>query len=54
MLVPFEQNHMIRTIQNIELFLTKKKKKKKMVSHFGQIVDAILEDVSVTEKRRLP
>ena len=43
MLVKFEQNRMVWTIQNFELF------DKKMVNHFWQSVDAILEDVSVTE-----
>ena len=43
MLVKFEQNRMVRTIQNFELF------DKKMVNHFWQSVDAILEDVYVTE-----
>ena len=41
----FEQNRMVRTKQNFKLF-----DKKKMVNHFCQSVDAILEDVSVTEK----
>ena len=39
----FEQNRMVRTIQNNVLF------DKKMVSNFWQSVDAILEDVSATE-----
>ena len=43
MLVKFEQNRMVRTIQKFELF------DKKMINHFWQIDDAILEDVSVTE-----
>ena len=43
MLVKFEQNRIVRTIQNFEQFV------KKMVNHFWQSVDAILEDVSVTE-----
>ena len=43
MLVTFEQNRMVRTIQNFVLF------DKKMVNNFWQSVDAILEDVSVTE-----
>ena len=43
MLVEFEQNHMVRTIQNFEPFW------QKMVYHFWQSIDAILEDVSVTE-----
>ena len=44
MLVKFEQNRMVQTIQNFELF-----DKKKMVNHFWQSIDAILEDVSMTE-----
>ena len=44
MLEKFEQNHMVRTIQNFELF-----DKKKMVNHFKQSIDAILEDVPVIE-----
>ena len=44
MLVKFEQNHMVQTIQSIELF------DKKIVNHFWQSVDAILEDVSVIEQ----
>ena len=40
----FKQSCMVRTIQNLMLF-----DKKKMVNYFGQSVDAILEDVSVTE-----
>ena len=43
MLVKFEQNRMVQTIQNFELF------DKEMVNHFRQSIDAILEDVSVTE-----
>ena len=42
MLVKFEQNSTVRTIKNLS-FLTK------MVNHFWQSVDAILEDVPVTE-----
>ena len=42
MLVKFEQNRMVRTIQNFVLF------DKKLVNDFWQSVDAILEDVSVT------
>ena len=38
-----EQNRMIQTIQNFELF------DKKKVNHFWQRVDAILEDVSTSE-----
>ena len=52
MLVEFEQNRMVLTIRNFELFGKKKKKKKKktrMVDPFWQSVDAILEDVPVTE-----
>ena len=45
MLVEFEQNCMVQTIQNCELF----DKKKKMVNHFWQSVDAIFKDVSVIE-----
>ena len=43
MLVKFEENRMVRTIQNFELF-------DKMVNHFLQIVYAILDDIPVTEK----
>ena len=43
MLVKFEQNCVVVTTQNFELF------DKKMVNHFWQSVDAILEDVSGTE-----
>ena len=43
MLVKFKQNSMVRTIQIFELF------DEKMVNHFWQSVDAILENVSVTE-----
>ena len=42
-LVKFEQNRMVRTEQNFLSFLTKN------VNHFWQSVDAILEDVFVTE-----
>ena len=42
MLVKFEQNHMVRTTQNVELLT-------KMVNHFWQSVDVILKDVSVAE-----
>ena len=42
MLVKFKQNHMVRTIQNFELF------DKKWLTIFD-IFDAILKDVSVTE-----
>ena len=43
MLVKFEQNLLVRTIQFFVLFW------QKMVNHFWQNVDAILEDVTVTE-----
>ena len=44
MLVKFENKKLYGlSIQNFELF-------DKMVKHFWQSVDAILEDVSVTEK----
>ena len=43
MLGKFEQNRMVRTTQNFELFWHK------MVNHFWQSVDAILEVVSVTK-----
>ena len=43
MLVEFEQNRMVRTIYNFYLF------DQKMVNHFLQSVDAILEDASVTQ-----
>ena len=43
MLVQFEQNRMVRTVQNFELF------DKKWLTIFWQCVDAILKDVSVTE-----
>ena len=42
MLVKFEQNRIVQTIQILS-FLTK------MVNHFWQSVDVILEDVSATE-----
>ena len=45
MLVKFEQIRMVRTIQNAVIF----DKKKKWLIDFWQSVDAILEDVSVTE-----
>ena len=44
MLVEFEENRMVRTIQHYELF------DKNMVNHFLQSVDAIFDDVLVTEK----
>ena len=43
MLVKFEQNRMVGTTQNFELF------DKKMVNHFWQSADAILKDASVTK-----
>ena len=43
MLVKFEQNRMVRTVEDTELF------DKKMVHNFWQRVDAIFKDVSVTE-----
>ena len=43
MLEKFEQNRMVRTIQNFALF------DKKIINNLWQSVDAILEDVSVTE-----
>ena len=43
MLVKAEWNRMVQILQNFELF------DKKMVNHFWQSVDAILEDVSVTK-----
>ena len=51
MLLKFEQNRMVQTTQNFELF-----DKKSLFffffffNHFWQRVDAILEDVSVAEK----
>ena len=45
MLVEFEQNCMVHTTQNLELF----DKKLLFLNYFWQCVDAILEDVSVTE-----
>ena len=42
-LVKFEQNRMVRTIQNFELF------RKEIVNHIWQSVDAILKDVAVTK-----
>ena len=39
-MVKFEQNCMVHITQNFELF------DKKMVNHFKQTVDAILEDIS--------
>ena len=46
MLVKFEQNHMVQTTQNFELF---DKKKMGFYNQFWQRVDTILEDVSVAE-----
>ena len=43
MLVKFELNRMVRTIQNFVLF------DKKVVNNFNNVVNAILEDVSVIE-----
>ena len=43
MVVKFEQNRMVRTKSNFDLF------EKKKVNHIWQSVDAILEDVSVAE-----
>ena len=43
MLVKFEQNRMVWTVQKFVLFW------QKIVNHFWQSFDAILEDVSVTE-----
>ena len=43
MLVKFEQNRMVRSVQNFELF------DKKWLTIFDKGVDAILEDVPVTE-----
>ena len=43
MLVKFEQNRIVRTIQNLSFFWQKR------VNHFWQGVDAILKDVYVTE-----
>ena len=46
MLVKFEQNRMVQTTRNCELF---DKKPGFFYNHFWQRVDAILEDVSVAE-----
>ena len=43
MLVKFEQNRMVSNYKNFKLF------DKKWLTIFGQSVDAIFEDVSVTE-----
>ena len=40
MQVKFEQNRMVQTIQNFELFDKKKKKKTCFLHHFWQSVDA--------------
>ena len=45
MLVKFEQNRMVETTRNFELF----DKKPVFLYHFKERVDAILEDVSVDE-----
>ena len=44
MLVKFEQNRMVWTVQNFVLF-----DKKNMVNKFWPSIGAILEDVSMTE-----
>ena len=51
MQVKFEQNRIVRTAQNFELFDKKgfKKTKQNKTKHFWQTVDAILEDLSVAE-----
>ena len=56
MLVKFEQNCMVWTTRNFKFFNQKQKTKKQTnkqkrgcKNHFSQSVDAILEDVSVTE-----
>ena len=45
MLVKFEQNRMVQTTRNFELY----DKKSEFLNHFWQSADATLEDVSVTE-----
>ena len=45
MLVKFEQNGMVQTTRNFELF----DKNRVSKNHFWQGVDAILEDISVAE-----
>ena len=45
MLVKFEQNRMVQTTRNFELF----DKKRVSYNHFWQRVDSILEDASVAE-----
>ena len=57
LLVIFEQNCVVQTTGNLELFDKKKKQKQKKTkkkrfffkNHFGQSFDAILEDDSVAE-----
>ena len=44
MLMKFEQNRMIQTVRNFELF-----DKKKMVNKFGKSVDSNLEDAFVAK-----
>ena len=44
--VKFEQNRMVQTARNFELF---ERKPGFFYNHFWQRVDAILEDVSVAE-----
>ena len=46
MLVKFQQNRMVQTTRNFESFLTKRKG---FQNHFRQIIDTILNDVSVDE-----
>ena len=46
MLVEFEQNRMVQTTRNFELF---DKKSGFLKKHFWQSIDAILEDVSAAE-----
>ena len=45
MLVEFEQNRMVQTTRNFELF----DKNRVFYNHFWQRVDAILEDIYVAE-----
>ena len=47
MLVKFEQNRMVQTTRNFELF--DKKKNRFFKKHFLQSVDAILEHISVAK-----
>ena len=51
MLVKFEQNRMVQTTRNFEVFDKKKQKKKKtgFYNHFWQRVDAILKDVTIAQ-----